>query len=76
MTSGSTDNRVERVTESEILAPSARVFNEHEILVSTEAAQEERSPIYQYLSSNASCSSRVHLSHKTATRTKSFSDAS
>jgi len=35
--------RVERVTESEILAPSARAFNEHEILVSTEAAQEERS---------------------------------
>ena len=35
--------RVERVTESEILAPSARAFNEHEILVSTEAAEEERS---------------------------------
>jgi len=33
--------RVERVTESEILAPSTRAFNEHEILVSTEAAQEE-----------------------------------
>jgi len=32
--------RVERVTESEILAPSARAFNENEILVSTEAAQE------------------------------------
>jgi len=68
--------RVERVTESEILAPSARAFNEHEILVSTEAAQEERSYYLQYLSSNASCSSRVHLSHKTATRTKSFLDAS
>jgi len=35
--------RVERVTESEILAPSARAFNENEILVSTEAAQEGRS---------------------------------
>jgi len=35
--------RVERVTESEILAPSARAFNEHEILVSTEEAQEGRS---------------------------------
>jgi len=35
--------RVERVTESEILAPSARAFNEHEILGSAEAAQEERS---------------------------------
>ena len=32
--------------------------------------------IYQYQSSNTSRSSRVHLSHKTATRTKSFSDAS
>jgi len=45
--------RVERVTESEILAPSARAFNEHEILVSTEAAQEGRSnylpiPILKY----------------------------
>jgi len=35
--------RVERVTESEILAPSACAFNEHEILVSTEVAQEGRS---------------------------------
>jgi len=35
--------RVERVTESEILAPSARAFNEHEILVSTEAVEEGRS---------------------------------
>ena len=32
--------------------------------------------IYQYLSSNASWSSRANLSHETATRTKSFSDAS
>jgi len=31
------------ITESEILAPSARAFNENEILVSTEAAQEGRS---------------------------------
>ena len=35
--------RVERATELEILTPSARAFNEHEILVSTEAADEERS---------------------------------
>jgi len=35
--------RVERVIESEIWAPSARAFNEREILVSTEAAQEGRS---------------------------------
>ena len=32
--------RVERVTELEILAPSVRTLNEHEILVSTEAAEE------------------------------------
>eukprot|EP00277_Geminigera_cryophila_P000766 CAMPEP_0179427372 /NCGR_PEP_ID=MMETSP0799-20121207/13342_1 /TAXON_ID=46947 /ORGANISM="Geminigera cryophila, Strain CCMP2564" /LENGTH=630 /DNA_ID=CAMNT_0021202397 /DNA_START=535 /DNA_END=2429 /DNA_ORIENTATION=+ len=35
--------QVERVTESEILAPSASAFNEHEIRVSTEVAEEGRS---------------------------------
>jgi len=57
--------RVERVIESEILAPSARAFNAHEILVSTEAAQEGRS---NYLLIPI-------LKCKTATRTMSLSDA-
>jgi len=35
-------HRVERVTELRILAPSVRAFNVHEILVSTETAEEGR----------------------------------
>jgi len=65
--------RVERVTELEILAPSARASNENEILMSTKAAQEGRSNYLKTAIRNKSFSDAsqlriAHLSHGVTAR--------